>query len=249
MGAKTGKAPAAPQKVLTEAGKPDEAKTLRTEVGAGGGTINKLLFYVTLIGLGIIGGYTAFYSIYNHRCSDLLDEAEGRHNMTREDLETRYKHAMEEHHECLNDESVMLELYELRGRLESLEALEKKHQVLKEAYDDTATELSNLEPKHQKKVDEYEQLQRDFSSKDAQLNNLQGGLDVCAEEKEKLSRTMTDEKRDIDSAMETKIEQLKRLERNYEDCKGRLEEAVLNNERKKQKAAQRSQGREDRNEL
>eukprot|EP00339_Tiarina_fusa_P019847 CAMPEP_0116997658 /NCGR_PEP_ID=MMETSP0472-20121206/1017_1 /TAXON_ID=693140 ORGANISM="Tiarina fusus, Strain LIS" /NCGR_SAMPLE_ID=MMETSP0472 /ASSEMBLY_ACC=CAM_ASM_000603 /LENGTH=177 /DNA_ID=CAMNT_0004696605 /DNA_START=209 /DNA_END=742 /DNA_ORIENTATION=- len=177
-----------------------------------------------MVGLGVIGGYTAFYSIYNHRCSDLLDDAEGRHNLTMEDLETRYKHAMEEHHECLNDESVMLELYELRGRLQSLESLEKDHQALKEAYDGAVTMLSALELNLRGESNSHEQLERDARQKAAQLDNLQGSLDACAQEKEKVVR-------------------------NFEDCKDRLEDAVLNNRRQKREPPQPRQPLQDHTEL
>ena len=92
-----------------------------------GSLISRVLLYLTLIGMGVLGGYLMFTTIYNHRCADLLDDAEGRHNSTRSNLETRYKTALEEHHECIGDESATLQIYELRGRIEQLETIARTY--------------------------------------------------------------------------------------------------------------------------
>ena len=189
--------------------------------------INQLLLYLSLIGLGIIVGYLLFYTIYNHRCADLLDDAEGRYNQTRANLETQYQTALEEHHECIGDESANLEIYDLRGRLEKLETIQKDYEILKEKHSKTLEELTNKEALLEEKISEQSKLQKEYNKKSEQFMKGRDLLVDCRKEKTAIEKLADDNKAHLDNVIESKTKELGMLEHQFEDCKRRLEVAVL----------------------
>jgi len=104
--------------------------------------INTLLTYLTLVGVGAIVGYTIFASIYNHRCSDMMDEAERSFNRTKEELSLKLVDAL---HKNTANEGAESELLELRGRLAGQADLMAKHQALLDKHQSTMERLNELQ--------------------------------------------------------------------------------------------------------
>ena len=104
--------------------------------------INTVLTYLTLIGVGAIVGYTIFASIYNHRCSDMMDEAERTFNRTKEEMSMKLVEALDKNTAHEGAES---EVLELRGRLAGQADLMAKHQALLDKHQTTMERLNELQ--------------------------------------------------------------------------------------------------------
>lgn len=104
--------------------------------------VNTLLTYLTLVGVGAIVGYTIFASIYDHRCSDLMDDAERNFNRTKEEMNLKLVEAM---HKNAAYEGAESELLDLRGRLAGQADLMAKHQALLDKHQATMERLNELQ--------------------------------------------------------------------------------------------------------
>lgn len=125
--------------------------------------INTFLTYLTLLGVGAIVGYTIFYSIYDHRCSDMMDDAERNFNQTKEDLSNRLIEAM---HKNAANEGAESEVLELRGRLAGQADLLGKHQALLDKHQATVERLNEL----QTKLTELQSCPKRTSELESKLN-------------------------------------------------------------------------------
>lgn len=142
-------------------------------------TLNLILLYLTLVGLGAIGGYISFYSLFHNRCADLLNDAERRHNETQQALQERYMGAVEKHHECLQDETKTMELFDLRGRLDGQAALVGKHQSLLDKHQEGMERLSDMQTAHEQALTKISTLEDEIQKKEAELTAMKetAGLD------------------------------------------------------------------------
>ena len=104
--------------------------------------INTILTYLTLVGVGAIVGYTIFASIYNHRCSDMMDEAERNFNRTKEEMSMKLVEAL---HKNTANEGVESEVLELRGRLAGQADLMSKHHALLDKHQTTVERMNELQ--------------------------------------------------------------------------------------------------------
>jgi hypothetical protein len=185
--------------------------------------INIFLLYSTLVGLGAIGGYMAFYALFNHRCADLLDEAERHHNETRQGLQDRYVKAVEEHHRCLEDESKVLELFDLRDRLGGQADLAGKHESLLDKHHESVERLSNMRAQHDETIQKYNQLKGDVEQKQTELTQVKQETESYNEQKELLGRQLADQKELMTNRIKKKTLEIKRLNFEQKEC---IEEGV-----------------------
>jgi DNA repair ATPase RecN len=152
--------------------------------------INTVLSAAILIGFGAIVGYMVFYSIYNHRCSDMLDDAERRFNQTREDLNHKLLEAIHQPNNDDDDAGNTIynneggsesELLELRGRLEE-QAIHwmDKHQTLLDKHQSTVEQLNQIQVKQL----QTSQLEKNYQMSLKQVSALERKLNVASVQKE-----------------------------------------------------------------
>jgi hypothetical protein len=121
---------------------------------------NTLLLYVVVLGLGAIVGYRCFASIYNQRCSDIIDEAEKTFARNRDDLNNQLKEALERGN--AQDE---LELLELRGRLSKQEALIEDYEKQEKKDSDAILQLELNNDQYKGLLAEHQKRALDMESK------------------------------------------------------------------------------------
>lgn len=164
--------------------------------------VNTLLSLSILVGVGAIVGYIVFSSIYNHRCSDLMDDAERRFNQTREDLNHKLVEAM---HQNTANEGAESELLELRGRLEGQTDLMGKHEALLDKHQSTVERLNQLQAKQDKASLQSSQLERELQTSQKKVSELEGKLNVASVQKEASEKRL----QQANARVETLLEQAK----------------------------------------
>ncbi len=138
--------------------------------------VNTVLTYLTLVGVGAIVGYVIFFSIYNHRCSDMMDDAERNFNQTKEGLSHKLIEAI---HKNTANEVAESEVLELRGRLAGQADLLGKYQALLDNHQTTVERLNGL----QTKVTELQ-------SCPMRINDLENTLNVASVQKDSLEKRL-----------------------------------------------------------
>ena len=141
---------------------------------------NTLLTILLLVGIGAILGYMLFYSIFNHRCADMMDEAERRFNRTREELNHKLIEAMDVN---TANEGAEAELLDLRGRLEGQTDLMGKHQSLLDKHQSTVEQLTQFQAKHS-------QAQTELMATQKKLAEVEGSLNVISMQKETMEKRL-----------------------------------------------------------
>lgn len=185
--------------------KPDAAITAKSDKTKDGPSslrfLNTLLLYTIVLGSGAIFGYYFFSVIYDHRCSDLIDEAEKNFSVTREALTHQLKEALESSSSV--DESEILELRGLTSKQEStIEDMKKKSKK----DDETVLQLmarndqyKDILTAHQTKTKEVEAKLNSIEIEKTNLENemkklQERGHEASAEHIRHLHTTLTLEK-------------------------------------------------------
>lgn len=133
-----------------------------------------ILLCLLLVGIGGIIGYLVFSSVYNHRCSDLMDDAERHFNSTEQDLHNRL---IEAQHKNAESEIAELELRELRGRMESHTDLMSKHEGLLDKHQRTMEQLTAVQYSQEQTLLIKKRLEHDLDIAQAKLTTLERSLE------------------------------------------------------------------------
>jgi chromosome segregation ATPase len=189
--------------------------------------VNIILLYSTLVGLGAIAGYMTFYAFFNHRFAHLLDDAERRHNSSRQELQDRYTKVVEEHQKCLEDETRVLELFDLRGRLDGQADLAGKHQLLLDKYQESEEHLSHTLSMHEEAQLKYQQLQARVEKKEAELAELESQIDAYNEQNTLLERKLVDQKDEMEDLLKRKEDEINNLRNEIEDLLKEKEDEII----------------------
>ena len=106
-------------------------------------TIQKMIRWdLVMLGIGLF--VFIFVSSLFHANKRVLRSAESRWNNTLLEIHDLYIEATRSHRECLEDNSHILELSELRGRLEGHQELAQKYNFLLEEYQRSTHELQKV---------------------------------------------------------------------------------------------------------
>lgn len=101
--------------------------------------LNVIMLYMTLLGLGVIGGYGAFFVMFHERCVGLLQQAEETYNSSKIEWQAKHQQVISEKNECLNP------LQKLQGKLQEHSTLAEKHRVLEKQHDEATSKLAALQ--------------------------------------------------------------------------------------------------------
>jgi hypothetical protein len=180
--------------------------------------LNVLLLYSTLIGLGAIGGYAIFHKTLTLRCSDILDENEQRHNVTRQELKGKYLAAVEEHHKCLEQETTKMEISELRNRLDAQASLTGKQNTMLERNQDSAERLANLHALHEETLLKFHNLQSEVSQKQSLLAAVKQDIAVYTREQDMLEKQLIDQDQYNDNILSKKVQEARQFRTEKDSC-------------------------------
>jgi chromosome segregation ATPase len=146
------------------------------------------LLYLSLIGIGAIGGYAIFFLVFSDRCMSLLAESQRQNSECQKGFETKYKDALERHSECLATKAMAKRQWdELQGRVEVQATLASRYRNLLSKQQETHGRLTKAEASR----DAAHAL---LSSLQNQIKEMQGSLnDLSQELNEKTSNYETRE--------------------------------------------------------
>lgn len=230
-------------------------ETPSMDTPTGPSLVNVIMMYLSILGLGVIGGYGVFFHMFSERCVNLLEESELRFNTSHEEWETKYKEALADKEQCI------IPLNEMQGRLEAQSVLAERHQALLAKQEETVAKLSALQQLKEESSTVLEELKishRDLiltqedtlteleDSKDAleKLRTLMGELQLeleranqkvtdSAQEKERAEKELQDQKSLADkrwAKQEEEINVLKRSQQDFEKLKSQVERAERDKE-------------------
>lgn len=107
--------------------------------------VNILMLYLSLLGIGAMGGYATFYFSFSQRCSAHILASESRHNESRQAFQEKYEAAIEGQLQCMSGSIAKDEVNQIQGRLESQSTLADRHQSLLDKHEATLERLSALQ--------------------------------------------------------------------------------------------------------
>lgn len=166
--------------------KTNDTKSTTTS-NSGLSMIHIVLLCSIFVGVGAIGGYGIFYSIYNHRCSDMLDDAERRFNASQQELQNKLIESMHKSHESTGQES---ELLELRGRLEGHTDLMGKHQALLGTHHATVEQLTKLQAQHEQLRQQMSSVESELRDANLKVKELEKNVNVVGVQKDGLEQRL-----------------------------------------------------------
>eukprot|EP00525_Craspedostauros_australis_P000656 CAMPEP_0198111264 /NCGR_PEP_ID=MMETSP1442-20131203/3233_1 /TAXON_ID= /ORGANISM="Craspedostauros australis, Strain CCMP3328" /LENGTH=422 /DNA_ID=CAMNT_0043767641 /DNA_START=155 /DNA_END=1423 /DNA_ORIENTATION=- len=181
--------------------------------------LNLVLLVVTLVGLGALCGFYLFYTMFTHRCSDLVDDMERHHNATHRELEDKYIGALEEKHKCIEDETRKQEIAELKGRLEGQSSLFVNHQQLLEKHQTTLEQYTSLHKDHEEMIRKFEVSQNDAHFKQKEIAVLQRNVDERAQELDEAERRLAHKLELSNKMVQNKVEENAALKQARDTCR------------------------------
>jgi hypothetical protein len=171
---------------------------------AGSSTVNRVLLYLLLVGVGVIAGVGGFYALWQTSCTELLHVASARQNASLESLQEQYSKAASAHKRCLEDDNSKKKFHELQDRLEAQTKLAGKHQDLLVKHEATLEKLNEVQKAHDSSRqtvsslnEQIKRLQRELGQSTVQVHLSKQKSDQQVEalkDQLDLSRTMLREK-------------------------------------------------------
>jgi chromosome segregation ATPase len=181
-------------------------------MSSGGPSIlNILLLYFSLLGLGALGGYAGFYASFSERCSALLRETEGLHNVSKQAYQEKYESAMEGQRQCMSDNTVKEELQQLQGKLESQSNLADRHQALLDKQEQTLARLSALQELSQENGNTIHDLREQLSQMRMELTTEKQKVEMVTRERDTLEKELHGRLGETQGMLELREQQVQEL--------------------------------------
>ena len=188
-------------------------------VGAGAPSVlNILLLYLALLGLGAIGGYTAFYLLFSERCTALMNDVTTKHGEYRTTMQSKYEQALEGQRQCMTDTSLKDELSSLQGRLEAQSTLTNRHQNLLQQQEDTLTRLGTLQAAHEVASQTVMTLKEELSQTRQLLQQAKKDLQESLTERNKMKQGYEDRVALTGSLLQKRVEEVEALSQQQQHC-------------------------------
>ena len=178
--------------------------------------LNVIMLYLCLVGLGVIGGYGAFYFMFSQRCVNLLAESEAHYNATKEEWQSRYLDAVADKEQCLTP------LYQAQGQLEAQSTVAERYQALLVKQEETLAKLSALQETKEESGDTLTSLRSQIGQLELELETAVRKLGESEREKHRVEQELLNEvqqARDVVSQRERELVEV----REYQDfCAARI---------------------------
>ena len=208
--------------------------------GAPPSLCNVLLLYLSLLGLGVIGGYGSFYYMFAERCTGLMAQVESRHGEYRASMQVKYEDALEQQRQCLADTTVREQLHQLQGRLEAQSNLAQRHQSLLQQQQDTLQRLSNLQHAHETATHNVVTLREELAQTRLQLERTNRDYHNLLRDKETTEKQLHDRLSLTESVLTKRVEEIDGLVTQQEQCNALLPVFENESNRMKQYLRQRN---------
>ena len=185
---------------------------------------NVVLLYFTLIGLGAILGYMTFYNVSHHRCADLLDVVERRHQQSQKEYRDKYLSLVDEHQKCLEMDADHTNNHKLRERMREMgddggtAAMGKQHMKLMERHTESVERLATLQQIHEETIVKLHKVQDEVERKHSEWTHVKGEIESCHAEKRKLEQQWMDQQHSNTAVWNEKVDEIQRLRQETEAC-------------------------------
>jgi hypothetical protein len=173
---------------------------------AGSSVVNRILWCLLLLGVGAIGGFSIFHTLFQTSCTELVTASKALQNASLAVLQEKYSKAVADHKRCLRDDSAKQKLHDLHDRLDSHTHLAGKHQDLLDSHQVTLEKLTQVQRTSDVSSqtvnslqEQVKRLQRELGQSTVQVQLARQTADKQVEtlkEQLNLSRTMLREKQD-----------------------------------------------------
>lgn len=142
--------------------------------------VNVILLYSTLIGMGVIVGFSGFYFQFNERCVTLLHKAEDRFNSSKIEWHAKHQEAVAEKDECLSP------LQDLQGKLDAQSSLAEQHQELKERHEKTIANLAAMQKSNMKNTEIRKKLNEEIAQLKSDVESTKQQLSAAVQDKDQV---------------------------------------------------------------
>jgi chromosome segregation ATPase len=140
-----------------------------------------------------LGGFGAFYLVFQYRFAALLLLSEDRNNATLDAFQARQEQVSQEHQSCLaKEEYQLVELGKARGRLEALGGLANNHLSLRDQHQESMDYIVQLESIRDDSLYRFHQLESDVEERQHQINELRKEMDGHLHAEDELEGKLAD---------------------------------------------------------
>lgn len=184
---------------------------------AGGGSpalANILMLYLSLLGLGALGGYAGFYYSFSGKCSVLLQEAQARHDTSRQAFQDKYEAAIEGQRQCLVGSNVKDQFHQLQEKLVSQTTLADRHQALLDKQETMLGRLSTLQQLSQDNGNTMYELRVQLNQARMELTTTKQTLDVVIGERDAFTADLRSQLEEKDIRLEQRENEVQLLQHN-----------------------------------
>jgi len=147
-------------------------------------TIQLFMLCVTILGMGIIGGYVVFSRIHSTRCLDLLDSVESKHKDSSSEWQRKYLQTVEELDRCRDD---------------------VQQRALLETNQGSADQLSMIQDKLAAEQRKTQRLRRQIEHYQENLRQSDKNYKNCEQSKEMMKQMIEDNRNEANRNVEAEL--------------------------------------------
>lgn len=188
------------------------SSTIEAPSKDGTSLFNVIMLYLSLLGLGVIGGYGAFFLMFNQRCLFLLESAEETYNTSKIEWQSKHQEAIAEKNECLNP------LQQLQGKLEEQSILAEKHQTLIKEHTVTLSKLATLQQAKEESVASRAKVQAQIEEIQRELKQANQRAVDAVKDKEQVEKNLQTRLQIAQDELAQKTADFKSLQEKQEEC-------------------------------
>ena len=180
--------------------------------------LNIVLLYLSLMGLGAIGGYGGFYWLFSERCAQLMTETQQTHALSRQEVQKKYEDALEGQRQCMSDTSVKKELSEMQGRLEAQATLAERHQGLLIKQEETLARLAEAQALQDVAANTIASLRDELRATKTDLSEVNQKLQHALSEANAVETELKDRLQIVDALLDTRNHDIEIMNTQIDEC-------------------------------
>jgi len=179
---------------------------------------NVIMLYLTLLGLGVIGGYGAFYLLFSERCVGLLQLQEVRYNTSMLEWQAKHQEAISEKDQCLSP------LHQLQGKLEAQSTFAEKHQALLEKHEEALSKLSALQQTKEESNASQGKLRAQIGELQLELQRANQKVADSVKDKERVEQDLQSRLQQAKEELVQQAEKVDGIKGDQAECAAKLPE-------------------------
>lgn len=179
--------------------------------------VNVLMLYLSLIGMGAVGGYGVFYYLFSDRCISMISSMENKHTAALNALQTKYDEAVENQNKCKLETSKAEEGH-VKARLETQTALSDRHHALLDKHEETLGRLSKAHAAQEASANTVAELKNELARTKVILDNTVRLFKDAEAEKNDIEQELSTEIEDMQEEMKSSRQKLQTVANDSESC-------------------------------